>query len=164
MDVALIQWPKEEDRRRRLAAGSRPRLLLVASHAEPPIGGDLLEDWVRLPAPDGDVRARVRSLEIRIAEHQPPEPRLSGRGVLRHGPHSVTLTPTQTRLVQTLIANLGTVVSRDQLVQAGWPEGPPARNTVDVHVARLRGRLAAAGLALRTVRSRGFLLDRESGT
>ena len=162
MDVALIQWPREEDRRQRLAARSRPRLLLVAAEAEPPIGGDLLEDWVRLPTEDGDVRARVRSLEMRISQHQPAAPKLTPDGVLRHGPGSVTLTPVQARLVRCLVDNLGTVVARDEIVQAGWPEDRPARNTVDVHMARLRNRLGSIGLMLQTVRSRGFMLDSNS--
>jgi DNA-binding response OmpR family regulator len=68
----------------------------------------------------------------------------------------------QARLVEPLIANLGKVVDREQLVRAGWPQDRPARNTVDVHMARLRSRLASIGLTLRTVRSRGFLLDSDS--
>lgn len=159
MDIALIQWPEEESRRSELANRSEPRLLLVAATAEPPSASDLLEDWVRLPAPEQDVRARVRSLEMRIKRHSPRTPRLGAQGILSRGSSSVDLTPLQARLAGRLIANIGEVVSRDQMIEAGWPDGKPTPNTVDVQMGRLRGRLAALGLVIRTVRSRGFLLE-----
>ena len=56
------------------------------------------------------------------------------------------------------------VVSRDALARAGWPEGAPGRNALDVHVLRLRRRLAPLGLAIRTVRSRGYLLEHANGS
>ena len=37
--------------------------------------------------------------------------------------------------------------------------GAPTRNALDVHVLRLRRRLAPLGLEIRTVRSRGYLLQ-----
>ena len=43
--------------------------------------------------------------------------------------------------------------------RAGWPKGAPGRNALDVHVLRLRRRLAPLGLAIRTVRVRGYLLE-----
>jgi DNA-binding response OmpR family regulator len=45
------------------------------------------------------------------------------------------------------------------MARTGWPEGTRARNTLDVHVVRLRRRLASVGLAIHTVRSRGYLLE-----
>lgn len=159
MDVALIQWPREEPRRSQMAARRRPRLLLVAKTAAPPMTIDLLEDWIRLPAPDADVRARVRSLEMRIAEHRSAIPSLDPHGILRFGAESVDLSPLQARLVDQLTGDFGAVVSREQMARAGWPDSRPNRNTVDVHMARLRSRLATIGLRLRTVRSRGFILQ-----
>jgi DNA-binding response OmpR family regulator len=50
-------------------------------------------------------------------------------------------------------------VSRDALARAGWPDGAPGRNALDVHVLRLRRRLVPVGLVIRTVRSRGYLLE-----
>ena len=57
---------------------------------------------------------------------------------------------------------VGAVVSRDALAKAGWPAGAPGRNALDVHVLRLRRRLEPVGLAIRTVRSRGYLLERRT--
>ena len=58
-----------------------------------------------------------------------------------------------------LVGRFGAVVSRDQLARAGWPEGAPGRNALDVHVLRLRRRISPLGLAIKTVRSRGYLLE-----
>ena len=63
------------------------------------------------------------------------------------------------RLARALLAKLGTVVTRDALSRAGWPEGAPGRNALDVHVLRLRRRLAPLHLTIHTVRSRGYLLE-----
>jgi len=58
-----------------------------------------------------------------------------------------------------LIERFGAVVSRDQLSRSGWPKGAPGRNALDVHVLRLRRRIAPVGLSIKTVRSRGYLLE-----
>ena len=42
---------------------------------------------------------------------------------------------------------------------ASWPSGVPTRNALDVHVLRLRRRIAPVGLEIRTVRSRGYLMQ-----
>jgi len=58
-----------------------------------------------------------------------------------------------------MLERFGAVVSRESLGRAGWPDGAPGRNALDVHVLRLRRRLAPVHLAIRTVRSRGYLLE-----
>ena len=79
--------------------------------------------------------------------------------MLRHRALWVSLPPVEGRLARVLIERLGAVVSRDALTRAGWPDGAPGRNALDVHVLRLRRRLATVELAIRTVRSRGYLLE-----
>jgi DNA-binding response OmpR family regulator len=64
------------------------------------------------------------------------------------------------RLTAALLDRFGAVVSRDSLARAGWPDGAPGRNALDVHMLRLRRRVAPLALAIRTVRSRGYLLER----
>jgi hypothetical protein len=62
--VEVLRWPAEAARRAELAARTRPRLLLVApGEVPPPL--DPEEDWVRLPAPARDVRARRARLARR---------------------------------------------------------------------------------------------------
>ncbi|HEX2272971.1 MAG TPA: helix-turn-helix domain-containing protein, partial [Acidimicrobiales bacterium] len=48
------------------------------------------------------------------------------------------------------------------LIRAVWPGQAPGRNALDVHILRLRRRLRPLGLAIRTVRSRGYLLEPEA--
>jgi DNA-binding response OmpR family regulator len=67
----------------------------------------------------------------------------------------------EARLMTALLDRQGAVVSRDALGRSGWPDGAPGRNALDVHVLRLRRRIDGIGLAIKTVRSRGYLLEAE---
>jgi DNA-binding response OmpR family regulator len=164
VDVTLVRWPWEADTRARLSREGRPRLLLVDDGSAPPVVEDPLEDWTRWPAPDADVRARLDTLARRSTRSGSPEgpPTLDDDGVVRHLDAWVSLPPVEARLTRLLLERLGAVVSRESLAKAGWPDGAPGRNALDVHVLRLRRRLAEVGLAIRTVRSRGYLLEASS--
>jgi DNA-binding response OmpR family regulator len=182
MDVTMIRWPDEQARRSRISLSGEPRLLLVPDGEEPPAVVDCLEDWIRVPATENEVRARVDALAVRSLAHLPkangnghtygngngqsheqPEPVvapvLDDFGVLRVNGSWVALPPLEARLTEALLERLGAVTSRELLVRAGWPAGAPGRNALDVHVLRLRRRLTPVGLAIRTVRSRGYLLE-----
>ena len=152
-----MRWPGELARRERMAEEGRPRLLLVEEGIQPPIGGDPLEDWVRVPASEIDVQARMATLAARA--RAVAAPRLDVDGVLRFGSLWVSLPPVEARLTRALLERFGAVVSRESLGRAGWPDGAPGRNALDVHVLRLRRRLSPVNLAIRTVRSRGYLLE-----
>jgi DNA-binding winged helix-turn-helix (wHTH) protein len=160
VDVVLLRWPVEQARREEARRDRRPRLLLVENGAPAPLVTDELEDWIRIPAVDADLRARVQGLRQRAATRAAPEPLLDGDGVLRLGDRWVALPPVEARLTAALIDRFGAVVARSSLAKAGWPDGAPGRNALDVHVLRLRRRLTPLGLAIRTVRSRGYLLER----
>jgi len=159
MDVILVQWPSEADQRTRLAERHIPRLLLVDDGMEPPEPLDCLEDWIRLPAPESDVRTRIDGLLIRSRAHLRTVPEIDGHGVLRFGSGWVSLPPVEARLADALVIRFGAVVGRDTLRRSVWPGSAPGRNVLDVHVLRLRRRLAPLGLAIRTVRSRGYMLE-----
>jgi hypothetical protein len=159
VDVVLVRWPKEADARERLAQQGVPRLLLVEDGVAPPLVQDPLEDWARIPTPDPDVRARLDTLALRWRSLAPRRPSLDGDGVVRFGGAWVSLPPVETRITRLLLDRFGAVVSRDALARAGWPDAAPGRNALDVHVLRLRRRLVPVGLAIRTVRSRGYLLE-----
>lgn len=159
VDVVLLRWPLEQARREVLALAGAPRLLLVEDGAAPPEPEGCVEDWIRVPAPEADVRARVRGLALRGKAHTTTVPVLDRDGVLRFASAWVSLPPVESRLTAALLERFGAVVSRDALARAGWPEGAPGRNALDVHVLRLRRRLTPVSLAIRTVRSRGYLLE-----
>ena len=159
MDVALLRWPLEEDRRQALAARGASRLLLVDADTQAPEAADCLEDWIRLPASQDDIDARCRAIATRSRVHNYETPVLDPDGVLRVGACWVSLPPLEARLMSALLDRSGAVVSRDNLSRNGWPTSAPGRNALDVHMLRLRRRIAPLGLAIRTVRSRGYLLE-----
>ena len=159
MDVVLLRWPAEADRRDDLIELGTARLLLVEDGATPPHAPDCLEDWIRVPAPELDLRARLAALEGRATRHSPSVPTLDTDGVLRFDAAWVSLPPVEARLTRVMVERFGAVVGRETLARAGWPEGTAGRNALDVHVLRLRRRLASVGLVIRTVRSRGYLLE-----
>jgi DNA-binding response OmpR family regulator len=133
-------------------------LLLLNGESAPPDLGDCLEDWIRLPADDRDVRARVATLSSR-AETEQPAPQVDGDGLLRHRGRWIALSPVESALAVTLVDRFGAVVGRDTLARRAWPNGVPTRNALDVHILRLRRRVASLGLEIRTVRSRGYLMQ-----
>jgi len=162
MDVVLLRWPAERLRRERLRSEGGARLLLVEDGSSPPPpGADALEDWIRVPAHEADLTHRLAALEAKVLAlaGAPAQPVLDDDGLLRVGGRWVSLPPVEARLTFALLQRLGLVVSREALAQAGWPDGAPGRNALDVHVLRLRRRLAGVQLAIRTVRSRGYLLE-----
>ncbi len=168
----MLRWPEEEGRRTRISQQRAPRLLLVPNGEEPPAVADCLEDWIRVPADEEEVRARVDALSVRSQAHlgeatkEPAvrdTPALDDFGVLRMNGSWVALPPLEARLAEALLERMGTVTSRELLVRAGWPTAPPGRNALDVHVLRLRRRLGPVGLAIRTVRSRGYLMEPAPG-
>ena len=136
-----------------------PRLLLLEDNAIPPQPADCLEDWIRVPATEIDVRTRCDALAVRSDHHVSAAPTLDDDGVLRFGGVWVPLPPVEARLTVALLERFGAVVSRDALTQSGWPDGAPGRNALDVHVLRLRRRIQPLGLAIRTVRARGYLME-----
>ncbi len=159
MDVVLVRWPHERERRELLAAEGQPRLLLVEASAEAPIPEDVLEDWIRVPADEGDVQVRIEGLRRRSGAFNARVPDLDPDGLLRLDGQWVSLPPVEARLMGALLERFGAVVSREQLAKSGWPRGAPGRNALDVHMLRLRRRIDPIGLAIKTVRSRGYLLE-----
>lgn len=158
MDVELVRWPGEQVRLEQVRKAGAARLVLVPEGMAPPVPGDALEDWIRLPASDEDVSLRIRVLSDR-ARVTAPDPLLDDTGLLRFRGRWAPLPPVEYRLTAALVDRYGAVVSRDALSRSGWPEGIPDRNVLDVHIVRLRRRLAPLELAIRTVRSRGYLLE-----
>lgn len=163
MDVVLVLWPEHAEDLGRLASAGVPRLLLVAPEATPPPpeegGDDCLQDWIRLPAHDQDVRARVAALERRSARHGTPvRLALDDDGQLTYRGQTVWLSPTVRALFQALAARFGSTVPLEELVKEVWPDEPPSASSVRVHILRLRRRLAPLGLEIRTVQGKGYAL------
>jgi DNA-binding winged helix-turn-helix (wHTH) protein len=159
VDVMMVQWPTQAEQRSRLADQHIPRLLLVDGGFPPPELLDCLEDWIRLPAPEADVKARIDALQARGRVHLRPVPEIDTHGVVRYGAGWIALPPMEAHLAAVLVGQFETVAGRDTLRTAAWPATTPARNVLDVHMLRLRRRFAPLGLAIRTVRARGYVLE-----
>jgi two-component system OmpR family response regulator len=153
-----LRWPEEKELRERLRVERAPRLLLVRPPLPPPKVSDCEEDWVRLPADDGDVRARVKALAARSTRHR-PAPEVSDDGRLRFGEDWVPLSPVEHRLAGILAARFGEVVDNDLLARTARPDEPASNGALRVHMTRLRRRLLELSLEVRNVRGRGYVLE-----
>jgi len=160
MDVAILRWPEDASVRAQLELLGRPRLLLVDRDSAVPEVVDSLEDWTRVPVADDEIRARVATLQARAATAPRTKPLVDGDGVLHFEGRWISLPPVESRLGVLLVDRFGALVRRDDLEQAGWPDGVRDRNALDVRMVRLRRRVESLGLTVRTVRSRGFVLQR----
>ncbi|GAA2471468.1 response regulator transcription factor [Streptomyces longisporus] len=121
-------------------------------------GGD---DYLPKPFHLVELAARLRAALKRAA----PAPRpAAGDLVLDALRHSLTvrgtevdLTPTEFRLLAPLMAAPGEIVSRRELVRAGWPEGAQVSdNTLDQYLTRLRRKLREAGSDVTIGTARGI--------
>jgi DNA-binding response OmpR family regulator len=156
VDVAVVHWPAEAERLERLRAAREPRLIIV-EHGPPPMTADELEDWLRAPADETDLRIRLATLRERAVRSSMTI--ALDDGVLRVGSRIVVLPPIQARLAAALVDRMNAVVPRENLARRAWPEGAPeGRNVLDVHMAKLRRLLAGTGLDIRTVHRRGYLM------
>src|SRR5262249_49840085 len=158
----LVRWPEEDARLERLRASGTPRLLLVGEDLAAPQPVDALEDWIRLPAGEDDLRVRVATLAGRAGGTN-DHPAVDEDGLLRYRGRWVTLSPVERALAAALVDRFGAVVGRDTLARRAWTGGNPTRNALDVHMLRLRRRIAPLGLEVRTVRARGYVLQHADG-
>ncbi len=157
-DVHLVRWPAEEDRRLELAAAGTPRILLVGGDAAPPEHWDELEDWVRLPFDSEELGARARPLRQRA--WAAARPVLEDEGIVRVGDRWVDIPSAQVPVLELLVAHFGELVYGEAIEKVYLNHGGgPRVSSHKAMVVRLRRRLAVLGLALHSVRDRGYLLD-----
>jgi two-component system, OmpR family, phosphate regulon response regulator PhoB len=126
------------------------------------------DDYVSKPFSPQELVLRVGAV-LRRVQQSPPA---AGRGrLLRAGPIAIdtgaaqaevsgrplNLTPTEYRLLVTLVERRGRVQSRRQLLEAVWDTTADiTTRTVDMHVQRLRGKLEGAADWLETIRGFGY--------
>ena len=106
----------------------------------------------RRGAPDLVSKLRIADLEMDVA----------GRLVMRGG-QKLDLTPREFDLLEYLLRNQGHVVSREMLARGVWREvvrQTSLDNVIDVHVARLRGKVDERfdNKLVHTVRGVGFVM------
>ena len=76
------------------------------------------------------------------------------------GPVRPRLTATELALLEILLQRSPAIVSRRSIALAVWNEEADAlgSNTLDVHLARLRAKIAASGAKIEAVRALGYRL------
>ncbi len=160
-----------EELRKRPETQEIPVILLTARREEQDRIAGLrqgADDYVAKPFSPQELILRVGAV-LRRVQQAPPSAR--GGKVVRVGPFAVDtgathaevsgrpleLTPTEYRLLLTLMERRGRVQTRRQLLEAVWEvTANIATRTVDMHVQRLRNKLGAEADWIETVRGFGY--------
>ena len=157
-EVVAIRWPEEREDAARLTAAGVAVLYLVDADDDPPVPTGCLEDWVRIPGDDRDLRARLAALELRAELHHAP-PFVDDDDRLHYGGTVVALSPIEARLAAVLTARIGGTVSDESLLEAVRNGGEMSAASLRVEMGRLRSRLRPLHLAIRRTRH-GYVLAR----
>jgi DNA-binding response OmpR family regulator len=81
----------------------------------------------------------------------------------RVGERPVELSVREWTVLEYLLQHGGRVVSKQQIIEAILPWGDDLTpNAVEVYVSRLRLKIADAGVAIRTIRGFGYMLEQEA--
>jgi two-component system KDP operon response regulator KdpE len=164
------------------ALGDAPILVVSGESGEPAkvraldIGAD---DYLVKPFGKQELLARIAAVMRRAdaatrtgTTRTGSEPLRAGRLTIEPGRHEarvdgrlVPLTPTEYRLLDTLVRAGGDVVPHLRLARAGWPgEADPDLLWLKPHLARLRSKVAdAGGPSIVAVRAVGYRIDTGDG-
>jgi DNA-binding response OmpR family regulator len=160
--LEVVRWIRHQQRR-------TPVLLLTArdAHADRVTGLDEgADDYLVKPFDFAELLARMRALQRRPAAVQQPEIVVGDlrfdpatRQVLVGGQQPV-LTATEYGILELLVRRSPTVVPRRSIAVNVWDDEADAlgSNTIDVHLARLRAKLAGGMVRIETVRGVGYRL------
>lgn len=130
------------------------------------------DDYIAKPFEFSELLARLKVQEARREAARTEVLRIGSlayhadRRVVEGGARRLTLTEREGALLAFLIARAEQVVSRGEIFDALWAiEGGSSENVVDVYIGYIRRKLApmdSYGVALRTIRARGFMLTEET--
>ena len=148
-------------------SGNDPAIIMVTARSteDDKLNGlDLgADDYVTKPFSPRELMARIRAVLRRAAEDDVVE--VAGITVdralreVRVDEASISVTPTEYRLLETLARSAGRTFTRQELVERALGEEYSGLDrTVDVHVMNLRRKLGEAGKAIVTVFGVGYRL------
>ena len=156
---------------RRLRRRNPTLPVLILSGREKPeekvLGLDLgADDYLVKPFSLNELQARVRALLRRGQGNATPAISYGslsfdtvGRAASVEG-RALTLSIQETGVLEALLMRFGRVVSKEQLVEQLYSyDREVSHNAIEVYVHRLRKKLTATGVTVRTVYGRGYLLD-----
>jgi DNA-binding response OmpR family regulator len=158
-------------RRLRARGSAMPVLLLTARDAvEDRVRGleTGADDYLVKPFATPELVARIKALARRNAA----KPSVLALGQLsldtgarraRVGERPIELSVREWAVLEYLLQHVGRVVSKQQIIEAILPWGDDLTpNAVEVYVSRLRLKIADAGVAIRTIRGFGYMLEQEA--
>jgi two-component system phosphate regulon response regulator PhoB len=122
------------------------------------------DDYVTKPFSVKVLLQRIKVLLRRAANPEPPGDLLEAADIrIDKRAHQVTvrgqpvsLTPTEFRLLETLMKQPGRAFTRHDLMDAAVGDAIVLERTIDVHIKSLRRKLADAGEPIETVRGVGY--------
>ncbi len=155
-------------RRLRARGGNTPVLLLTARDDVQDrvrgleIGAD---DYLVKPFAAPELVARLKAL-VRRSHPRQSDIQING---LQLDPFSrratidgqvIELSAREWAVLEVLMQNASRVVSKQQIIDAILPWGEELTlNAVEVYVSRIRSKIASAGIAIKTIRGFGYLLE-----
>jgi DNA-binding response OmpR family regulator len=124
------------------------------------------DDYLVKPFDYGELLARLRALLRRPSGDRSPVLRCGSLTVdpaTRQafvGGQPADLTPRELAIIELLVRKSPAVVARRSIALHAWPEesGAVGSNTIDVHIARLRAKIARSDARIETTRGTGYRL------
>jgi DNA-binding response OmpR family regulator len=173
LDLMLPQLDGMEVCRQLRERGNVPIIMLTARTTEPDKLRGLkagADDYITKPFSPRELVARIHAVLRRTSKVSRTGTDTFGELQIDRGGRrvqvrglAIALTPTEYRLLETLSANPGLVMSRSQLIERslGWDYDGMDR-TIDVHVRNIRRKLEEAGgdpKRIRTVLGSGYSFE-----
>jgi two-component system, OmpR family, response regulator len=124
------------------------------------------DDYLAKPFATEELVARVsalarrgRAMKSRVIEHGALVLDLERKRAVVDG-KPLDLSQREYAILEYLFSNLGAIVGKDKIAGAvaSWDEHI-SPNAIEVHMSRLRAKLEPAGVAIRTIRGLGYLVE-----
>ena len=158
--LEVLQWMRRD---------ARASLVLMLTARDTP--GDRVtgldegaDDYLVKPFDFAELLARLRALQRRPRTAQPPQLAVGdvtydpATREVQVGSRRLALTVTERGILEMLMRRSPGVVDRRSIAQSVWANDADAlgSNTIDVHMARLRSKLAGGQVRIESVRAVGY--------
>ena len=159
-----------------LSSGGRPAVPIIFLSARTDVRDKVAafslgaEDYVEKPFDILELQARVnarlrrfadeagQALEVRLGDLRIELDNMRAFGHDADGEIELDLSPTEHRILRTLVEKPGRLMTREQLMSRIWGDTIVGPRTVDSHVSNLRAKLRGTGTHIESVRGQGYRL------